>query len=243
MVYQGSKNKISKEIIDVIKKYLVDGWCFVEPFVGGANLGDKLDWPCKWGYDINSYLIALLKRAQQGFIEYIHLSKDEYSEIVKRVRKGDTQGLEDWFVGYVMFICSFRGLYGSGYGILKDRNGAIQRLNNLNKQASSSLFKQYHFACKNYKELVLFDCLIYLDPPYQNTTQYIRGSTFEKFNHDELVQKCKEWGRAGNVILMSEKQADPDMWEEIWSKKHWHNLLKDKGCVVEKLFLWRGKND
>lgn len=44
MVYQGSKNKISKYLKPIIESYLKDGMWYVEPFVGGANMIDKIDW-------------------------------------------------------------------------------------------------------------------------------------------------------------------------------------------------------
>ena len=43
MVYQGSKNKISKYLKPIIESYLKDGMLYVEPFVGGANMIDKID--------------------------------------------------------------------------------------------------------------------------------------------------------------------------------------------------------
>ena len=42
MVYMGSKNRIAKEILPIILKDRVKGQWYVEPFVGGCNMIDKV---------------------------------------------------------------------------------------------------------------------------------------------------------------------------------------------------------
>ena len=66
MVYQGSKNRIAKEIIPIVTANLQPNQYYVEPFVGGCNLIDKIQHPYKIGNDNNKYLIALLQYAQEG---------------------------------------------------------------------------------------------------------------------------------------------------------------------------------
>ena len=43
MRYEGSKNRISKELVPVIQSFISDN-CkgYIEPFVGGANVIDKI---------------------------------------------------------------------------------------------------------------------------------------------------------------------------------------------------------
>jgi DNA adenine methylase len=68
MKYQGSKNRHGKEILDAIKKdcdyYSYDNW--IEPFVGGANMIDKVNGIIRYGYDKNEYVIELLRHVQAG---------------------------------------------------------------------------------------------------------------------------------------------------------------------------------
>ena len=45
MVYMGSKNRIAKELIPIITEYLKPNQWYVEPFVGGANMIDKIEHP------------------------------------------------------------------------------------------------------------------------------------------------------------------------------------------------------
>ena len=45
MKYMGSKNRIAKHILPIILKDRKEGQWYVEPFVGGANIRDKVE--CK----------------------------------------------------------------------------------------------------------------------------------------------------------------------------------------------------
>lgn len=57
MKYVGSKNRIAKYIAPIIQSkidelgYKCNG--YFEPFVGGANIIDKVRCPYKYGYDSN----------------------------------------------------------------------------------------------------------------------------------------------------------------------------------------------
>lgn len=67
MKYLGSKNKISKYILPLILQNM-NNRPYVEPFVGGANLIDKINNRRRIGNDNNKYLIALFKALQNGYI-------------------------------------------------------------------------------------------------------------------------------------------------------------------------------
>ena len=60
------KSIISKYIVPIIQNEINTNGSeyYLEPFVGGANIIDKIQCKNKIGYDINKYLIALLKQAQ-----------------------------------------------------------------------------------------------------------------------------------------------------------------------------------
>ena len=63
MNYFGSKSRQAKYIVPIIQKYIDDNniTVYIEPFVGGANVIDKIVCPFRYGYDINKYVIALFK--------------------------------------------------------------------------------------------------------------------------------------------------------------------------------------
>ena len=64
MVYMGSKSKYADSIVPILQKLISDNKIniYIEPFVGGANIIDKIHCPEKFGYDKNAPLIALHKQ-------------------------------------------------------------------------------------------------------------------------------------------------------------------------------------
>ena len=65
MQYVGSKNRLSKDLVPIIQSYITkDTKGYLEPFVGGANIIDKIKCDNKIGCDIHKELIALLQYSQ-----------------------------------------------------------------------------------------------------------------------------------------------------------------------------------
>lgn len=66
MKYVGSKNRLSKDLAPIIQSYIDNNNIknYWEPFVGGANLIDKIKCVNRYGSDIHKYLIALLQHVQ-----------------------------------------------------------------------------------------------------------------------------------------------------------------------------------
>ena len=68
MKYIGSKNRLSKELAPIIQGYITEDTVgYLEPFVGGANMIDKIQCNNKIGCDIHEELIELLKYAQNNY--------------------------------------------------------------------------------------------------------------------------------------------------------------------------------
>ena len=61
MKYMGSKNRIAKHILPIMLEHRTEGMTWVEPFVGGANMIDKVEGK-RIGADINFYLIDALSQ-------------------------------------------------------------------------------------------------------------------------------------------------------------------------------------
>jgi len=60
MKYQGSKNRISKQLLEIINTYnKTERNIWIEPFVGGANMIDKVATSFnRVGCDNNKYIIT-----------------------------------------------------------------------------------------------------------------------------------------------------------------------------------------
>ena len=78
MKYMGSKNRIAKHILPIILKDRKENQYYVEPFVGGANMIDKVG-GLRIGSDVNKYLIALWKGMQQNLDRPYIIDKELYS--------------------------------------------------------------------------------------------------------------------------------------------------------------------
>lgn len=231
MVYMGSKNRIAKELIPIIK--IQPNQWYVEPFVGGANMIDKIQHPLKLGADSNKYLIALLKYVQDNNQLPEFISKEEYTKV-----KNDKDNYPDWYVGYVGFICSFRGKFFGGYSGLYIANSGQQknyqtgRTNNLLKQNLKNIILK----CCSYDQLEIPDnSVIYCDPPYQDTTKYK-----DKFDSNKFWEWCRAKVYEGHKVYISEYNA-PEDFTCIWQKDVSSNLGATSKKATEKLFIHKSQ--
>ena len=171
MKYMGSKNRYSKYLLPIILQDRKPNTYYVEPFVGGANLIDKVD-GLRIGSDNNLYLITLLKAIQDGFQPpdfvsnraYIHSKQEMKNEVVNPL------------VAFVGFNCSFGGKFFGGYARGKSakglyRNYSMESRRNMLLQRDGILGIQ--FIHSSYDELYIPpNSIVYCDPPYNNTTGY-----------------------------------------------------------------------
>lgn len=235
MVYMGSKNRIAKELIPIITKYLKPEQCYVEPFVGGCNMIDKINHPYRLGADNNRYLIALLQIVQDGQELPEYITKEEYQEV-----KANKDNYPDWYIGFVGFISSYNGCFFSSYAGLvnikdgKQRNYIKEKRNNLLKQYES--IKGITFKCASYDNLdIPFNSIIYCDPPYNNTSSY-----HSVFDSDKFWQWCRDKIKEGHTVFVSEYNA-PEDFICIWEKNLKASFCNATKGSVEKLFIHKSQ--
>lgn len=206
----GSKNRIAKDILPIILANRKPEQWYVEPFVGGANMIDKVDGN-RIANDLNQYVVAMLSRLAEGWIPEL-ITKAEYKDI-----KNNPNVYPKEVVGWAGVNCSYSGKWFGGYaGKVQTKQGKRdyqkEALNNVLKQAES--LKGITFLSDNYYNLILpRDSLIYCDPPYANTTGYK-----DKFDHEKFWQWCRDKNQAGHKIFISEYNA-PDDFTCVWEKK------------------------
>lgn len=117
MKYVGSKNRISKDILPIMLDSRKGGQYWVEPFVGGANMIDKVD-GLRIGNDINYYLIEMWKAIQNGWIPPDSISKNEYDDL-----RYNKEYRSPELVGFVGFNSSYGTKFFGGYARGKDAKG------------------------------------------------------------------------------------------------------------------------
>lgn len=242
MKYVGSKAKLSKYIVPILQDYIDKNEIksYIEPFVGGANIIDKIECESKIGIDIDPLVIDLhrINAINPCFLDY--LPKSVSKELYYDVRDNKEAGYPNWYRSAILFFASYNSrVYGGCYGASaitkngKIRNYYLEALNNYRKQMP--FLKDIKFLCKDYKELKAKNCLVYCDPPYSEGIGYS-----QKFDSKEFWEWCRQMSK-DNIVVISEYSAPSD-FECIWEtsvKTHMNN--RNKLQKTERLFVYKGR--
>ena len=213
MKYMGSKARIAKHILPIILKDRKDGQWYVEPFVGGANMIDKVEGD-RIGSDSNMSVIDALT-----FIRDCDTPKtnSDYTErrymiAADRARNGlPIESIDSYALIAFSFGAKWIGGWSRGVDAKgKDRDYVAEqhRASTRQKPGLSGI----HLISKSYDELQIPpESIIYCDPPYAGTTKYK-----DDFDHDKFWQWCREKCEDGHVVFVSEYSA-PDDFVCVWS--------------------------
>lgn len=234
----GSKARIAKYLLPIILKDRKEGQWYVEPFVGGANMIDKV---CgnRIGADSNKAVIDALIFIR----DYVTpKNNDEYSEsdYIKDSAMARLGGDIDGLASYALIAFSFGAKWVGGWSRGKNSKGENRDYVTEQHKASEKqrpLLKYVNLVNSTYGDLgIPPESIIYCDPPYAGTTKYK-----DDFNHDEFWQWCREKCAEGHQVFISEYNA-PDDFVCIWSKEIQSGLNTNttkKG--VERLFIHKSQ--
>lgn len=232
MKYMGSKARHARDILPIILSGRTDGQWYVEPFVGGANVIDKVDGN-RIGADLNLNMIRLLDSLSSGWLPPRVVSEIDY------IHCKENQSLYPLdYLGYVSTQLSYGGKVWGGYRRDKttDRNYSDEAFRHAVAQAPGIYGVQFHHC--SYDDMPIPQrSIIYCDPPYQGATGYATGA----FDHDKFWKWCRDKVAEGHKVYVSEYNA-PDDWVSVWQKTVNNTLTKDTGSKkgVERLFVMRG---
>lgn len=234
MKYVGSKNRHSKEILQIILKNRKENQLYIEPFCGGCNIIDKVDNP-RMANDSHFYLIEMWKAlVNKNWEPPQSISEAEYKHIQYNFKLYPSE-----LVGFVGFCCSYSGKWWGGYARGKnskglERNYCLESYKNIMKQVPR--LKGVGFRHEDYLELnIPNDSLIYVDPPYFQTTKYKDFINYNEFwNWIRYISKH-------NDVYISEYNAPSD-FICLWQKEVNNTLVKHTGSKkgIEKLFKYNG---
>lgn len=234
MKYVGSKSRVAKQIVPIINRFReqTPNGLYIEPFVGGANVIDKVLGGDKIGYDANPYLIALLNHVKYDGWLPDKVSRTEYESV-----RSSPRTYAGWYVGCVGFLASYNGKFFGGYaGIVHTKAGTTRDYydeSRRNLLAQAKRFKDVQFVHMDYRDLEPTGCVIYCDPPYASTTGYAGAPPFKP---DEFWAKAQQWAE-NNTVLVSEQTA-PDWATCIWEQEVKRTLdNKKRTSVCERLYL------
>jgi len=114
----GSKNRIAKHILPIMLEYREPGMAWIEPFVGGANMIDKVDGK-RIGADKNKYTIQALVSIRD-FVDDLPKNNSAFTESeYKDLKLSDAHPHK----GYLGYACSYSGKWLGGWC----RDGARKR--------------------------------------------------------------------------------------------------------------------
>jgi len=228
MKYMGSKNRIAKHILPIILKDRKEGQWYVEPFVGGANMIDKVSGN-RIGADINMHVIKAL-------IDIRDRPEDLPEEVTEKYYKS-LKGTPPYkFTSWIRFVCSFGGKFENGYAREKGSDETtFCGYGKRNALKQSDNIRNVNFICDSFLNLSFNDSIIYCDPPYKGTTSY----KTDKFPYEEFYNWCREMKLKGNKIFISEYEMPKD-FIEVWKGEIKTNFASQReGAThnaVEKLF-------
>lgn len=243
MVYLGSKAKYSQYIVPILQNKIDESGTdtYIECFVGGGNVIDKINCKHKYGYDRSDTLIALLTQMRDDFDGVLKDGNrelwDKEKAYVKDSIMPDDMTLAE--IGAMEFFASFsNGGFPRGYAKNTDgRNYFNEAYRNAERQAPN--LKGIEFGCQNYWELDpnTSGAVIYLDSPYAGTKQY--GYARQgKFDFEKYYDWCREIAKH-NYVFISEQQM-PDDFEIIWEQECKRTAGKDNTFkAVERLFRYK----
>ena len=223
--YMGGKVRLSKRIVAYLESIRKPGQPYVEPFVGGVSVIEKMT-GVRVGLDISEGLINFYKGVQKGWVPPDNISEEEYRRIET---DGNTDNPIYAFAG---LACSFGGQFWQGYA--SDRGNR-----NYSATGKKRILRDRHlingvtFSRMNYRTLNPDGCLIYCDPPYLGTKGY---NGLGEFDSREFWDVMRKW-RETNTVVISEYNA-PDDFECVAEFDHFLSVRSKNGCEkrTERLF-------
>lgn len=230
MVYQGGKFKQSKEIAPIINLCIQENNIenYYEPFVGGANILDKIVCKNLYANDLDEELISFYNYIKNGGEPVPTVSKEEYLDA-----KNHSEKYEKYYLGNIKYMSSFGGKPWGGYGGIDKRSGKNHyqsSLTNFNKQIPQ--LKRTNFSTRDYSQINYKDkSFICCDPPYRNTTGY-KGILFDYERFDNWFREISK----NHFVILCEYSAPNDFicFKEIGIKKTLaaaDNKTKAKDCL------------
>ena len=234
MKYVGSKNRIAKDIVPIIQRCIDENNIteYYEPFVGGANVIDKIKCQNRIGNDSNKYLIAFWQEMQNGLdLKSIQMDIDTYKEI-----RANKDNYPNYLVAIAGILASYNAKWFGGYAKVHKvsdkciRNYYRESVDNVIAQMPN--LQDVQFVCGDYRSITPHNAVVYCDPPYANTIGYK-----DSIDYDEYWNWARELSK-DNIVLCSEYNAPSD-FECIWEGQVTTTLDNaSRVKATEKLFTY-----
>jgi len=230
MVYMGGKGALAKYILPVVLADRKPDQWYVEPFVGGFNMMDKVT-GLRLGNDLNKYVIAIFLELLKGWEPPENVTEDQYNAV-----KANRDKYPDHIVGLFGFFTTYAGKWFGGFARSESRNYYKEGVRNIKRQLPA--LKGVVIRNETYQNLKLPPkAIIYCDPPYANTTAYRGGFDSVRF-WDWARLKVTE----GHSVFVSEYSAPDDfccVWERATKVTLQRHGSKER---TERLFIYKHRD-
>lgn len=204
-----------------------------EPFVGAGWVLEKIKGQPIYASDVSLPLVEMWRGLQNGWKPPKSVTRDEYD----KAKEGLLEIKQTAFIGYGS---TFGGQWFSQYVDKDERSGIAYAKNSHDNllRKINRMTKKIHFFSADFLTCYVpaYGCLIYCDPPYENTSGYAIAPDFD---HALFWQRVRWLENYGHTVVVSEYAA-PDDFScvlEIPTKTAMHTK-NGKGRRVERLFRY-----
>lgn len=228
MRYLGGKYYVAKHIVKYINGH--PGSVYLEPFMGSCWVTAKAKYKHRIAGDIHDELVSLFRKIQQGWEPPEFISEEEYNDIRANKR---TDKYPPELIAFAGFGCAFGGSYFRQYAgdiyAGRSRRSILKKMKKL---------QDVRFYCADYKSLNPKGCIIYCDPPYEDSYRFritkVVGNG--SFDHKEFWDIMSRWSE-NNLVFISELEA-PGGYECLMNVPIKASVRTKEGCSTrwEKLF-------
>ena len=233
MIYMGSKNRIAKEILEIMLKDIGDNY-FIDAFCGGGNLIQHATCKNKIASDTNKYTIAFLNKIKDD-TTWIPTSEADFSKVDYIYMKNNKEKFSDFILGHVGYNLSFGGKWFGGWRFDTNHKDYVKAgYEHALRQAEK--IKDITFINISYDKLKIpIGSVVYCDIPYNNTTKY--DAVSKNFDYEKFYKWCRNLKQSGVKVFVSEYNMPDDfvcVWEKEISMKL--DVKSNSNKAVEKLF-------
>jgi DNA adenine methylase len=241
MQYMGGKQRISRHLAEIIDSYRSPGQPVWDAFCGGLSMSAALSQKGPvLSSDICVPLICLYQSIKDGWIPPAkEITRLEY-EAAKTL--DDTDPLK----AFIGFGCSFGGKWFGGYAGGTNGHSPLTytqlAARNVVESVENCFGDFRHIDFLECSPSIYADCLfpsqsprfvLYLDPPYKDTTTYGYSKSFD---YQKFIARVEEWSQF-HIVLVSEYKFP--LGERIWTSKTITRLDKTEKSKerVDALFV------
>ncbi|VHE30359.1 phage protein [Streptococcus pyogenes] len=236
--YQGSKKKISKKIVEIIKQNFDADKPIYDVFGGGGAITAEcvLNGLEVHYNDLDNDITDMFQRVisqDREWIKTLIISRDEFNKIRQKEPKSVDDNLKLLVNSFGNELSSY--LYGADWSDTK-YDLAVEIINKHDVFSGYKQTETYKKADKPYEAFSDIEgAIFYLDPPYENTTQ-------KSYKGDFNSQAFYDWAfgmSKNNIVLISSYDISDERFECVYEFKTARSTMQGGGAGkrTEKLFM------